>query len=132
MRRRPLDHSDTERWKPHYVASHYIVSTSLTYYIYVPRLQDITPLDICTLWTLTPRTLYPRTPPGHNHTPWYIYPQDIYSQTLKCPILLMHHVLIDKYCIYVAEIAFICFAGTMKLPDIFSVRMIKSLQLLRL
>ena len=42
-----------------------------------------------------------------------------YPHTLKCPITLMHHVLINKYCIYFAGIAFICDAGTIKQSDIF-------------
>ena len=42
-------------------------------------------------------------------------------QTLKCPILVTHHILINN-CIYLGGITFICDAGTINLSDILSVR----------
>ena len=63
-------------------------------------------------------------PPGHL-PPGHLPPRTYTPQSLKCPILFMHYVLIT-YCtlksIYFARIDFICDAGAKELSDICSVR----------
>ena len=93
-----------------------------------------------TPWTRTPRTLTPKDTYSLVTYPLDNYPLDTYPlghipprtytpKTLKCPICFMHHVLIT-YCtlknIYLAEFAFTCDVGAIKLTDICSTQALSS------